>query len=101
MPLLVARGVLMMETQRLEVIDPHCVPVTPVDYICRVDFLPGNTVLVTMTKTQSSCEGGLVRVITARIEWPLALFRAALRQCEYAVEAGQLATLKSANVLAS
>jgi len=83
-----------------DTVDPHCVPVTPVDKTASIDFTPGGMVCFTFTKTQHSPDG-IVDVVQARIEWPLALAAAALKLNLQIIEAGPFVNMTPLNALAS
>lgn len=83
-----------------ELIDPHCVPVVP-GHDLQVHTLPnGNLILTTLTY-QFDPEGQLVAVVTTRTEWTPEVLMAVRRKVAYVLEAGELAGMEPANVLAS
>lgn len=66
------------------VMDPHCVPVTPVDYVHRIDFIPGDKVCITFAKLQSEVDGTIVGTVVARLEWSIEQWRTAHCKCHIA-----------------
>ena len=89
-----------MSDGKLDIIYPHCVPVVP-GHDLQVHTLPnGNLILTTLTH-QVDPEGQVVAVVTTRTEWTPETLAAVRRKVAYVLEAGALAMMEPANVLAS
>lgn len=87
------------ERAQPDLIDPHCVPVTPADDL-KVDVLPSGNILLTITKLQVDVTGEFTAVVVQRVEWPPGALRRVCRKMEAVLDGGPLATMTAANVLA-
>jgi len=89
-----------MSDGKLDIIDPHCVPVVP-GHDLQTHILPNGNVMLTLLTHQVQPDGEIVAVVTCRAEWQPEKLKAVHRQLMAVMEAGALAMMETANVLAS
>lgn len=83
----------------VEIIDPHCVPVVP-GHDLLIHTLPNGNILLTLVTHQVAVEGHVIGVVTCRVEWDPERLKEAHARLIARIEAGELATMIPANVLA-
>ena len=89
-----------MSDGKLDIIDPHCVPVVP-GHDLQVHTLPnGNLILTTLTH-QVDPDGQIVAVVRVRTEWTPEVLMAVRRKVALVLEGGALAAMEPANTMAS
>lgn len=83
----------------IDVVDPHCVPVTPA-HDAQVFTLPNGHIMLTVITHQFDTDGQLMGVVTARMEWTEERLREVRQKVGAVLEGGLLATMTPANVMA-
>lgn len=83
----------------IEIIDPHCVPVIP-GHDLLMHTLPNGNILLTLVTHQVDASGELVGVVTCRVEWEPEALKAAHMRLIAMLDAGDIAFMQPANVMA-